>query len=53
MTLPRLDNVLVVVEDMAAMTAFFCAIGLEVEGETTVEGSWVDAAVGLAERLSV
>ncbi len=33
----RLDNVLIVVEDLAAVSAFFMALGLELEGQTDVE----------------
>ena len=47
MTLQRLDNVLIVVEDMEAVKAFFAELGMELEGETTVEGPWVDSTVGL------
>jgi catechol 2,3-dioxygenase-like lactoylglutathione lyase family enzyme len=47
MTLQRLDNVLIVVEDLEAMKAFFAELGMELEGETTVEGPWVDSTVGL------
>src|SRR5258705_11202196 len=47
MTLKRMDNVLIVVEDLEAAKAFFAELGLELEGETTVEGSWVDRVVGL------
>jgi catechol 2,3-dioxygenase-like lactoylglutathione lyase family enzyme len=43
----RLDNVLVVVEDLDAATAFFAELGMEVEGRATVEGSWADRVVGL------
>lgn len=43
----RMDNVLIVVEDMEAVKAFFTELGLEVEGETQVEGAWVDSVVGL------
>jgi catechol 2,3-dioxygenase-like lactoylglutathione lyase family enzyme len=43
----RMDNVLIVVEDLEAAKAFFAEIGLETEGETTVEGPWVDQVVGL------
>jgi catechol 2,3-dioxygenase-like lactoylglutathione lyase family enzyme len=42
-----MDNVLIVVNDMEAVKAFFIEIGMELEGETTVEGSWVDRVVGL------
>ena len=43
----RMDHVGVVVEDLAAAIAFFVDLGLEVEGQTTVEGEWVDQLVGL------
>ena len=43
----RMDNVLLVVEDLRAAIAFFTELGLELEGETTVEGEWVDRIVGL------
>lgn len=47
MTIQRMDSVGVVVEDLAAATAFFVELGLELEGEMTVEGQWVDRVVGL------
>jgi catechol 2,3-dioxygenase-like lactoylglutathione lyase family enzyme len=47
MTVLRMDHVGVVVEDLAAAIAFFIDLGLELEGETTVEGQWVDRIVGL------
>jgi len=47
MTVRRLDNVSIVVDDLAAAIAFFVELGLEVEGQTTVEGRWVDRIVGL------
>ena len=47
MTLLRMDNVLVVVDDLEAAIAFFVELGMELEGRTTVEGSWVDRIVGL------
>jgi catechol 2,3-dioxygenase-like lactoylglutathione lyase family enzyme len=46
-TIQRMDNVLIVVEDLGAAKAFFAELGMELEGETTVEGSWVDQVVGL------
>ena len=46
MTLLRMDNVLVVVEDLQAAIAFFADIGMELEGEATVEGPWIDRIVG-------
>jgi catechol 2,3-dioxygenase-like lactoylglutathione lyase family enzyme len=42
-----MDNVLIVVEDLEAVTAFFAELGMELEGETQVEGPSVDAVVGL------
>lgn len=47
MTITRMDNVGVVVEDLAAAIAFFLELGLELEGEATVEGPTVDALVAL------
>ena len=47
MTLLRMDNVLIVVDDLEASIAFFAELGLELEGETTVEGPSVDRVVGL------
>ena len=46
MTLQRMDNVGIVIDDLAAATAFFVALGLELEGQTRVEGRWVDRVVG-------
>jgi catechol 2,3-dioxygenase-like lactoylglutathione lyase family enzyme len=37
----------IVVDDLAAATAFFVELGLELEGEGPVEGRWVDRVVGL------
>jgi catechol 2,3-dioxygenase-like lactoylglutathione lyase family enzyme len=42
-----MDNVLINVEDMDAAKAFFTELGMEVVGETTVEGPWADKVVGL------
>jgi catechol 2,3-dioxygenase-like lactoylglutathione lyase family enzyme len=47
MTLLRMDNVLLVVDDLEAAIAFFAELGLELEGQTTVEGQSVDRLVGL------
>jgi len=47
MTLKRMDNVLIVVDDLEAAKAFFVELGIELEGQTTVEGRWVDQVVGL------
>jgi catechol 2,3-dioxygenase-like lactoylglutathione lyase family enzyme len=42
-----MDNVLLVVDDLEAAIAFFAELGLELEGQTTVEGESVDRVVGL------
>jgi catechol 2,3-dioxygenase-like lactoylglutathione lyase family enzyme len=47
MTLQRMDHVSIVVDDLAAAIAFFVELGLELEGEMTVEGSVVDRINGL------
>ena len=47
MTIQRMDNVLIVVEDMEAAKAFFAELGMELEGETTLEGDLVESVVGL------
>jgi catechol 2,3-dioxygenase-like lactoylglutathione lyase family enzyme len=47
MTLQRMDNVLIVVEDLEAAKAFFVELGMELEGEMPLEGRWVDLVVGL------
>src|SRR5947208_11966749 len=47
MTLQRMDNVLIVVDDLEAAKAFFAELGMELEGEATVEGPWADRVVGL------
>ena len=47
MTIQRMDNVLIVVDDLEATKAFFIDLGLELEGETQVEGPSVDSLIGL------
>jgi catechol 2,3-dioxygenase-like lactoylglutathione lyase family enzyme len=47
MTLKRMENVLIVVDDLDAAKAFFVELGMELEGEMPVEGPWVDLVVGL------
>jgi catechol 2,3-dioxygenase-like lactoylglutathione lyase family enzyme len=42
-----MDNVLIVVDDLEAAIAFFTELGLELEGESTVEGPSVDRMIGL------
>lgn len=45
--LKRMDNVLIVVNDLEAVKAFFVELGMELEGQATVEGPAVDRLVGL------
>ncbi|MFI6984974.1 VOC family protein [Embleya sp. NPDC050154] len=47
MTIKRMDNVLIVVEDLDAVIAFFVELGMELEGRAPHEGSWVDRIIGL------
>jgi catechol 2,3-dioxygenase-like lactoylglutathione lyase family enzyme len=47
MTIQRMDNVLIVVDDLEAAKAFFAELGMELEGEATNEGRSVDRVVGL------
>ena len=47
MPVQRMDHVGIVVEDLAAAKDFFVALGLEMDGETSVEGEWADRVVGL------
>jgi catechol 2,3-dioxygenase-like lactoylglutathione lyase family enzyme len=49
MTIKRMDNVLIVVDDLEAVKAFFIALGLELEGQNTVEGPSVGSLVGLGD----
>jgi catechol 2,3-dioxygenase-like lactoylglutathione lyase family enzyme len=47
MTIQRMDNIGIVVDDLQAAIAFFIELGLELEGEMPVEGRWVDRIIGL------
>lgn len=47
MTIKRMDNVGIIVDDLAAVIAFFRELGLELEGQQPVEGRWVDQVIGL------
>ena len=42
MTLPRMDHVSIIVDDLEAAIEFFAELGLEGEGAASVEGDWVD-----------
>src|SRR5437868_13771420 len=47
MTVKRMDNVGIVVEDIDAAVAFFTELGLELEGRAPIEGDWADGVTGL------
>ena len=50
MTIQRMDNVGIVVEDLAATIAFFRELGLELEGQGIVEGQWAGRVTGLGDQ---
>lgn len=43
----RLDHVGITVSDLDAASAFFVALGMEVEGRTFLEGDFLDAVIGI------
>ena len=47
MSLQRMDNVGIVVDDLPATIAFFRELGLELEGEATIDGDWAGRVTGL------
>jgi catechol 2,3-dioxygenase-like lactoylglutathione lyase family enzyme len=47
MTIQRMDNVAIVVDDLDAAVAFFTELGMELEGKGQIEGPWADRTVGL------
>src|ERR1700729_2611369 len=54
MTLKRMDNVGIVVDDLEATIAFFRELGLDLEGRSTIEGEWAGRVTGLgAQRVEV
>jgi catechol 2,3-dioxygenase-like lactoylglutathione lyase family enzyme len=50
MALKRMDNVGIVVEDLDATIEFFLELGLELEGQGTVEGEWAGRVTGLGDQ---
>ena len=47
MTVKRMDNVGIVVDDMDAAIAFFTELGLQLEGRAPIQGDWADGVTGL------
>jgi len=50
MALKRMDNVGIVVDDLAATIEFFRELGLELEGRAMVEGEWAGRVTGLGDQ---
>jgi catechol 2,3-dioxygenase-like lactoylglutathione lyase family enzyme len=50
MSVKRMDNVGIVVDDLPATIAFFRELGLELEGQAMVEGEWAGRVTGLGEQ---
>ncbi len=50
MTLQRMDNVGIVVNDLAATIEFFVELGLELEGQSMIEGEWAGRVTGLRDQ---
>jgi catechol 2,3-dioxygenase-like lactoylglutathione lyase family enzyme len=51
MAIQRMDNVGIVVEDLKATVAFFVELGLELEGEMTIDEPWAGRIVGLPDQV--
>ena len=50
MTIKRMDNVGIVVEDLDAAIEFFTELGLELIGRATIEGEWAGRVTGLGSQ---
>jgi catechol 2,3-dioxygenase-like lactoylglutathione lyase family enzyme len=50
MALKRMDNVGLVVEDLGGAINFFRELGLELEGQATIEGEWAGRVTGLGDQ---
>ncbi|MGO4568950.1 VOC family protein [Rhizobium sp. 2YAF20] len=50
MALKRMDNVGIVVEDLAGTIDFFGELGLELEGRATIDGEWAGRVTGLGDQ---
>jgi catechol 2,3-dioxygenase-like lactoylglutathione lyase family enzyme len=47
MSIRRMDNVLIVVDDLDAAISFFVELGMELEGRGPVEGRWVERVIAI------
>ena len=50
MAVKRMDNVGIVVEDLSAAIEFFRELGLDLEGQATIEGEWAGRVTGLGNQ---
>ena len=50
MTIQRMDNVEIVVDDLDATIEFFRELGLELEGRAMAEGEWAGRVTGLGDQ---
>ena len=50
MSVKRMDNVGIVVEDLDAAIEFFTELGLDLEGRAQIEGDWADGVTGLSNQ---
>ena len=50
MSLKRMDNIGIVVEDLGVAIDFFQELGLELEGRATIEGDWAGRVTGLGDQ---
>ena len=50
MAVQRMDNVGIVVDDLAGMIVFFRELGLELEGRAVIEGEWAGRVTGLHDQ---
>ena len=50
MAIQRMDNMGIVVEDLATSIEFFTELGLELEGQGTIEGAWAGRVTGLGDQ---
>ena len=50
MPVQRMDNVGIVVDDLPEAIEFFRELGLELEGQATIEGEWAGRVTGLGDQ---
>ncbi|MFI6907239.1 VOC family protein [Nonomuraea sp. NPDC050394] len=50
MTIKRMDNIGIVVDDLDVVIAFFAELGMELEGKARIEGPWAARVVGLDDQ---